>query len=257
MGGNDDSQAARRRIGAAAKAAFVAALRAGTPRKDAAAAEGFSIEAFYCARKRDPLFRSAWIWGLELRIVEEREARRAEEMAAATEGFEIEPNNQRLLQRRRGRGNQFTDRRKQMFLDHFAATADVEASARAAGVHPSTVYKHRRADPVFAAGWDEALRTAYALLEAEAVRQRLVAQRRAAFEPAPGAEAAQEFERVVKLLARLDRQGARGVREVGRGGEKRARFEDAVRSLDRKLRALGARHGVVAEPMAGPDEGGE
>ena len=51
----------------------------------------------------------------------------------------------------------------------------------------------------------------------------------------------------------------RGVREVGRGGEKRASFEAAIRSLDRKLRALGARHGMSAEPMAEPPpaEGGE
>lgn len=255
MSRKSDSQAPRRRIDGEMKTRFVEALRSGTPRKDAAAAEGFSLEAFYCARKRDPLFRSAWIWGMEVRAVEERETRIAGEMAAAAEGYEIEPNNRRLLQRRRGRGNRFTDRRKQMFLDHFAGTADLAASARAAGVSISTVYKHRRADPVFAAGWDEALRTAYALLEAEAVRQRLEAQQRAAFAPIPSAEAALEFERVVKLLARLDRQGGRGVREVGRGGEKRASFEDAIRSLDRKLRALGARHGVTAEPMAEGDEG--
>ena len=246
------SDSGRPRIDAAVKARFVAALRAGTPRKDAAAAEGFSLEAFYCARKRDALFRSAWIWGMELRLAEEREARRAAEMAAAAEGLEIAPNNRRLLQRRRGRGNRFTDRRKQLFLDHFAATADIEAAALAAGVHPSTVYKHRRADPVFAAGWDEALRTVYALLEAEAARQRLAALRRAAFEPFPSPEAALEFERVVKLLARLDRQGVRGVREVGRGAERRWSFDEAITLLDKKLRALGARHGIAGEPTCPP-----
>jgi hypothetical protein len=186
MGGGDDSgRVARGRIDAGVKARFVEALRAGTSPNAAAAAEGFSAEAFYCARKRDPLFRCAWIWALDLSAVEEREARRAAAKAAAACDGAIQPNNRRPLQRRRKRGIEFTDKRKQAFLDHFAGTADVQAACDAAGVHYSTVYKHRRLDPPFAAGWDEALAQAVASLEAEAVRQRLEMQRRAAFVPNP------------------------------------------------------------------------
>jgi hypothetical protein len=256
--GGDDSGQARRRIDGEAKARFVAALRAGTSRDSAAAAEGFSAEAFYCARKRDPLFRSAWIWAMELSAVEEREARRAAAMAAAARQGDIQPNNLRVAQRRRKRGIEFTEARKQIFLDHFAGTADVQAACDAAGVHYSTVYRHRRTDARFAAGWDEALAQAYALLEAEAVRQRLEAQRRAAFEPHPTGAMATEFERVMKLLDRYDRRGGRvGAREVRPGRERRWSFDESIEALDRKLRALGARHGleeVEPIPLPPPDE---
>ena len=259
MGDRADSGRARR-IDAAAKATVVAGLRDGVGCDAAAAAAGFTSEAFGYARRRDPVFRLAWRWAIELAAIEAREAREAAALAAAVGDDAIEPNNLRLLQRRRRRGISFTDRRKQLFLDHFAATADVQASCRAAGVHYSTVYKHRRSDPVFAAGWDEALATAYALLEAEAVRQRLEAQQRAAFKPEPSgpstgsgqAESAAEFERVVKLLTRLDRQGRRGVREIGAGRQQRMDFDEAIVLLDKKLRALGARHGVASAPIALP-----
>ncbi|HEY0112961.1 MAG TPA: hypothetical protein VGB59_07380 [Allosphingosinicella sp.] len=232
------------------------ALRAGTSRDDAAAAEGFSLEAFYCARKRDPLFRSAWVWAMELCAMEERESRVAGEMTAAALDDNIQPNNLRPLQRRRKRATAFTDRRKQLFLDHFAGTADVQAACRAAGVHYSTVYKHYRRDPVFAAGWDEALARAYALLEAEAVRQRLEMQRRAAFEPHPTGEMAQEFERVMKLLDRYDRRSGRiGMREAAPSLQRRWTFEEAIQALDKKLDALGVRRGILP-PGAGEDKGG-
>jgi hypothetical protein len=253
MDDTDDSGKPRRRIDGAVKARFVAALRAGTSRDEAAAAEGFSSQAFYCARKRDPLFRSAWIWAVELSAVEQRDARRAAELAAAAEQDDIQPNNLRRLQRRRGRGIAFTDARKQTFLDHFAGTADVKAACDAAGIHYSTVYKHRRSDPVFAAGWDDALAQSYALLEAEAVRQRLEMQRRAAFEPQPTGEMAAEFERVMQLLGRWDRRnGGVGAREVRPGRQRRWSFDEAIVALDKKLRALGARHGIAAEPITLP-----
>lgn len=254
MGKHSDSgRPERRLIDGAAKARFVGALRAGVARNAAAAAEGFSAEAFYCARKRDPLFRSAWIWALELSAVDEREARRAAAMGADAVEGDILPNNLRPLQRRRKRGIAFTDARKQMFLDHFAGTADVQAACEAAGIHYSTVYKHRRLDPSFASGWDEALAQAYARLEAEAVRQRLEMQRRAAFEPQPTGEMATEFERIMKLLARWDRRsGPPSARQIGPGRERRWSFDEAIVALDAKLRALGARHGIDAEPIALP-----
>ena len=230
---------------AGAKSGFVAALRAGTSRDAAAAQAGFSAQAFYGARKRDPLFKLAWIWALELSAADERAACRASTLAAGGD-IEIAPNNHRRLQRRRVRTVRFTLARKKIFLDHFAATADAFASAEAAGVHFSTVYKHRARDPQFAQGWDEALRQSYALLEAEAVRQRLEAQRLMRESPEPTGEMAKEFERVMQLLARLDRRDGRiGTREVARGRQQRWSFDDAIALLDKRLRALGARHGVV------------
>lgn len=260
MGGTGDSrrgrkaQATRRRVDGEAKAAFVAALREGMPRDEAARETGFTAESFYYARRRDAVFRFAWIWALELAAADYRASQSAASLWSKAKPGEIEiaPNNRRVLQARRVRTVRFTDKRKQLFLDHFAATADVYASAEAAGVHWSTVYRHRERDPEFAARWEAALRQAYAALEAEAVRQRLEAQRQLRASPAWSPEAGLEFERILKLLARFERSGPTGVREIRRGAERRWTFDEAIAELDRSLRALGARHNIQAEPIALP-----
>ena len=121
-----------------------------------------------------------------------------------------------------------------MFLAHFAATCDVTASAAAAGVSESTVYNHRRSDPAFAAGWDEALEQGYARLEAEAVAQRIAAME-ALEGPArqegrrrADCEAAAEFERVMQLL-REHKRGLAGRREGAGPPPAKWSFEDGVR----------------------------
>lgn len=229
-------------------------LRGGATRDEAAGQAGFTVNGFYYARRRDPLFRMAWIWALEACAAEERAKHRTSSLNAAIDGVELAPNNQRLLQPRRARFVRFTPARKQLFLDHFAGTADVVASAEAAGVHISTVYKHRRTDPEFARGWDEALRVAYAELEAEAVRQRLEAQRNLRDGITPKGEMPREFDRVMTLLARYERKDGRiGIRERGPGREARWSFDDAIHALDKKLQALGVRRGLVALPPPDPE----
>jgi len=248
-GGSDSERPERRRINAEARARFLTALRAGASREEAAAQAGYSAQAFYHARRRDPVFRLAWIWALEVSAAEEREKYRASTLASlpGPAGVEIASNNQRALQKRRVRSVRFTAARKQIFLDHFAGTADAFASAEAAGVHVSTVYKHRQIDPEFAEGWDRALRHSYALLEAEAVRQRLEAQRQLRENPEPSGEMTREFERAMQLLARMDRRDGRiGTREVRHGRQRSWTFEEAIAALDKKLRALGLRHGIPA-----------
>lgn len=244
----DSAPPRRRRIEAAAKADFLAALRAGGAREDAAAATGFTLKGFYTARRRDPLFRLAWSWAMELSADGQRDARRAARAGGGGE-VRIAPQGQRLLQRRRMRSVRFTEARQQIFLDFFAGTADAEASAEAAGVSYATVKAHRRKHPEFAAGWDAALTEAYVHLEAEAVRQRLALQRRLKDNIEPTGEMAQEFERVMKLLARWDRRGGRiGAREARPAPERRWTFEEAIAALDKRLRSLGIRRGLLPPP---------
>ncbi len=69
------------------------------------------------------------------------------------------------------RRNAFTQKRKRIFLAHFAATANAKAAARAAGVAFTTVYQHRRTDPAFLEGWNDSLAEGYARVEAELVRR--------------------------------------------------------------------------------------
>ena len=251
MSGKDDS-APKRTIDRQAKAAFLSALRAGGARDEAARQAGFSSQAFYGARKRDPVFKLGWIWALELSAIEERETYRPASLHdggrgtdCGPDGVEITPNNKRVLQKRRVRSVRFGAARRKIFLDHFAGTADLFASAEAAGVHYSTVYRHLAQDPQFAEAAKATLRQSYVLLEAEALRQRLEAQRQIREAPQPTGKMAKEFERVMQLLARLDRRDGRiGMRTVAPGRQKRVSFDEAIRVLDKRLRALGLRHGI-------------
>jgi hypothetical protein len=72
---------------------------------------------------------------------------------------------------RPGRRKAFGKAAKELFLEWFAATANVRLSAEKAGVSFRTVYKHRMKDEAFAAAWDESLRQGYARLEAAMVER--------------------------------------------------------------------------------------
>lgn len=249
-GGTESERASKRRIDAEAKTSFLAGLRAGLPRDAAARAAGFSIQAFDYARKRDPVFALARTMALDLSAAEARAARGARAEGATPGKIVITPTGGRLLQKRHIRRVTFDDRRKRRFLDHYAGTADAEAACEAAGISYSTYTRHRRTDPEFAAACDEALAIAYAALEAESLRGRLEAQRNLRDGICPAGDIAKEFDRQMKLLERHERKsGGIGMREVGPGGQQRADFQDFLLAADRKLRALGARHGIQADPI--------
>jgi hypothetical protein len=247
-GGSDSERPARRLIDAEAKARFLAGLRAGAARPAAADAAGFPLKSLYGARRRDPVFRLGWTWALELSAADEQAARRRDAVPQGDDPIRIAAQGKRPLQRRRMRWVRFIETRQQIFLDHFAGSADAQAAAEAAGVCYATVRAHYRKHPEFAALWDEALRQAVAGLEAEAVRQRLEMQRRLAENLEPKGEMTAEFERVMKLLTRWDRRDGRvGPREVHHGRQKRWTFEEAMAALDKKLRSLGLRHGIPGD----------
>jgi hypothetical protein len=83
----------------------------------------------------------------------------------------IIPNKGRKLQVALTRRKLFTDKMKAEFLEHFAATCNASLSARRVGIDYRTAFRHRREDPVFGAGWDEALRLGYVRLEEIALRE--------------------------------------------------------------------------------------
>lgn len=236
MSKTDDSGRRQRRIDAAAKAAFLEALRGGARREDAAEAVGFSMMGFYGARRRDPAFGAAWREALAQSSLVRRRRR-------SDEGeLRIVPGNRRSLQRRRMKVR-FTEERRAIFLRHFGWGCDARAAAAEAGVCESTVYYHRRTDPGFAGQFEEALDQAYVRLEAEAVRERLARQqalRDALDEGEVPPDCAVEFERVLKLLARRDRKPRRPERQAAPGSPRRIwTFDAAIELLDRRLKALG------------------
>jgi len=62
---------------------------------------------------------------------------------------------------------------RSLFLDHLAQTANVAASARAAGVTSSAVYAERRRTPAFRDAWALALAEGYARLETDLLAEAL------------------------------------------------------------------------------------
>lgn len=259
MGGARKKRGRPAIIVAAVKVAMLGAIREGRRLGEVAAAYGVTLQAFYSARRRDPLFAAAWRDAHSLSAEAERRRARADRGAAPGGEVRIVPNHRRPLQRRRLRHVRFDDRRRGIFLTSFARSCNLVAAAAEAGVCERTVYNHIRKDPDFAMAFQAALGEACAWLEAEAVRMRLEGQARlrAAIDAAeaeedfearrealaaPLAQAGAEFDRTMKLLARWDRRDGRiGLREVGQGRQRHSTFEEAIEAIDRKLRALGLR----------------
>ena len=241
--GNGDS----RWIGSRAKQRFLDALTEGASLDEAAAAGGHSLYGFYGQRRRDPGFKRAWVKAMAESAERERSVYR--------------PNNRRRLQRRRMRHVRFGQARQEVFLNHFAGCGDAREAAQVAGVDHSTVYKRRRKDPVFAAGFDEALEQSYVRLHVEAVRQALLIQkrmRRALDEGVPTGEVAENFELVLKLLDRWDRRNGRiGVRAVAPERRQPLSFDESIALLERKLRNLDIPILQLPPPIAARYDGEE
>jgi hypothetical protein len=255
MHGTLDSRPPRR-IHAAAKAIFLAALRRGLTREDAAAEAGFSLTGFYGARRHDPRFAADWTQALAGQPATTRRAKAYADRDARGAGeLRIAPANRRWLQRRRRRHVRFTAERQQVCLAHLAATGDTKAAAAAAGVSESTVHLHRRRNRAFGECYREALAMAYARLEAEALHLGLMAQarlRHAQEMAAPGERPAccptcghrpgeaETFDRAMRLLARHDRKQRRAERGFRPGGRRQEwTFERSIEALDKALKGMG------------------
>ena len=252
MDGNPEPQRPHR-IDAEAKTRFLEGLRAGLPRDEAARAAGFTANAFYDACRRDPVFALARKLALELSAAEGRAARGPRADSPAPCETVITPTGGRLLQKRHVRRVRFDERRKRIFLDAFATHADAEAACATAGIAYSTYIEHRRNDREFAAAWEEALIVAYAALDAEALRERLEAQRNLRDAIAPGGPPPRDFDKTMRLLDRFDRKGGGiGPRSVPHGAQRRGDFLDGIAWFDDRLRALGARHGIQSDPIRLP-----
>jgi hypothetical protein len=262
MSGKDESRPGQRRIDAAAKAAYLAGLRRGESREDAAFAAGFSLMGFYNARARDPAFKAEWTEALATAAAAERRACAYVERGerAGRGELRIASANRRIYQRRWRRNVRFDARAREVYLAHFALTCDSKAAAAAAGVHESTVYYNLSTDPAFAEANCEALARGYVRLEAEALRMRLEAQRKlhaaidAAAPALPRALAAEEgaeFDRIMKLLARWDRKPRRSDSRFKLGGRRqRHSFDDAIAMIEKKLLGLG----IPIKPFPPPGE---
>ena len=165
---------------------------------------------------------------------------------------EIVPNCNRRLQKRRKRHNLFGKRRREIFLEHLAATCNVQASAAAAGVAVSTVYANRMRDPDFRADWQAALEQGYARLEAALVERALRGSGRTKVRgdkivEGPDAPAEIDWDKAMELL-RHHQRGLAGHVTPGRVEPKRVPIGQVAAKLIRKLKALGIRPNDEPEP---------
>jgi hypothetical protein len=221
-------------IGDEAKRVYLTALGRGATEAEAAGAAGFSRSAFKRLRDRDAEFARLW----EAAVERSRGPR-----------F-VCPGKGRAIQVRRNRRTRFTEERREIFLGRFAGTCNLAEAAEAACVSESTVFAHLAKDPDFAARFREALPLGYVRLEADVLERRIEAQRRLKA-IVPTGEPEPEFERALKLLQRWDRKdGTIGPRGVRHGHMERWDFDEAMKLLAARLKALGFK------PMPPPEERG-
>ncbi|WP_197054200.1 hypothetical protein [Sphingomonas sp. 37zxx] len=116
------------------------------------------------------------------------------------------------------RADEWSEERKQAFLEELADSCNVARSARLLGMSRRGLYRLRWRDPSFAAAWSEAIRMAYPRLEERLLEQALAAAERltiegpvsgdgedAAQEPPLQPLSAEETKLAMYLLDRLDR----------------------------------------------------
>lgn len=158
---------------------------------------------------------------------------------------EIVPNTNRRLQRRRKRTTLFGVRRRQIFLEHLAATCNVTASAEAAGVHVTTTYVCRMRDEGFRADWDAALVQGYARLEAALLERASSGRARCRVRgdkivEGPDAAGEVDWDKGMQLLNH-HRRGLAGFTSAPRNKILRVPIDKVAEKLIRKLKALGVR----------------
>jgi hypothetical protein len=160
----------------------------------------------------------------------------------------IVPGNNRAAQvRRKPRRRLFGKRAKAAFLESFACTANVAASAAAIGFTEGAVYSHRRSDPEFRALFWMALEQATGKLAALRVQREI---ERSEGRLAPGLESRMDGPPDLRQIADLMKL-MQALRDLARGlsGEPRpggraletASVEEACKVLAKRLKAFEAR----------------
>lgn len=125
------------------------------------------------------------------------------------------------------------------FLSELAATSNVTAAARKAGIHPSTAYEARRTKPEFNRQWQAALCEGYDHLEMELLHR----LRKGEVKPATGTKrGVRSFDNATafRLLAAHRETAARG--RAVRSNQDRAKILDSINAKldlmrERKLAA--------------------
>lgn len=150
----------------------------------------------------------------------------------------------RALQLRAERKDGWTRAKRNAFLDHLAATANVERSCAAVGRDPSGVFKLRRRDPDFAEQWDRALDTSRARLHGMLIERSMGGPAAGAQEEAPPEDDPPPPDprsmdsRLAITVLKLHLETPSEKRWGGGARPRRATRESTDEAIVRKLRAL-------------------
>ena len=145
--------------------AFLRALGQGANVSVAARHAGIGRRQPYTHRGKNPLFARLWA---------QAEERGREALATGKELdlASVAPRTLTIRQSRTGGAKmitpgeaQWSEEKEQQFLDHLAATGNLEASAHAVGISRTSLYRRRRQWPAFCEAWNQAKADAVDRLE--------------------------------------------------------------------------------------------
>lgn len=166
------------------------------------------------------------------------EAAQSEAAKVRTEGTMVYRGGRYGIQVVHTKGGRWSDEAETAFLDHLAATCNVELSAKACGFSPQTVYRRRRTDPTFARRWDEALKQGYAALEALLARRAIEAFEDFAPDPSAAARIPQITVREALILLGHHRCNVEGGPRSRRQWARPKTLDEMRDSILRKLEAI-------------------
>lgn len=158
-------------------------------------------------------------------------------MAKADAGEELILSGGRKPRVRRPRRDGWTAARRRLFLDELAATCNVQAAIRAAGMKPGSmsVYALRKRSAAFRAEWARALAEGYAKLELALLDRAMNGTVKTVERGNGMVDKTREYPNGLAIqLLKLHREGA-AVAEVEAGSEE---VEEVRRRVVRKLSAL-------------------
>lgn len=147
-------------------------------------------------------------------------------------------------------------RQLDLFLDHLAESSNVTASAKAAGVTSSAIYRERRRNAEFAGRWHQALCEGFVRLETELLSEALLAAN-GNMKDATLKAKAQKYRLGLALLA-AHRSAVRGVKSLvaAGAGEAVAGVDGAEMKAKLAARLRAMRERVVPDGDAGVGAGG-
>lgn len=248
-----------RAVSAEQQVRFLLGVRNGLTVAAAAKWAGVHVQTIYYRRRIDAGFAALWQEaraGVEADVAAVRAAERA--AAEAAQGTKVCAHGDRLLVRKRRRPVDFTPERRQLFLDHFAESCNMEAAAAAAGVTGRSVRKALAEDEAFSEAFDVALAVGYKALEADTLHTQHMAHRLSPEGPAKGADGSggkQTFERSMQLLNEYRRRDGSVGRRPSRHHRKSASKEELVEAVVKLLAQLKQRRALMAQAKLPPPNG--